>query len=200
MRLSLPLVLLLTGCAPSLVLPPTAVPAGEWDQTLETAVAVPNATPGSPVVRTDYDTASGYTRRLVTTHPGTYTGWVQKPQISFFAMTRGADRPHKMPASIGLIFRTLEPDAVTGPRLILGCPSLTDTVNLANASHVAPTGNTHSHFLTYLLPTERVAAFAGCSEGTLQVGQTAARFERDQLGGLRALLLELGAAHTPGDT
>jgi hypothetical protein len=58
---------------------------------------------------------------------------------------------------------------------------------------VVPTGNTHSHFLTYLVPTGRLAAFAACTEGTLEIGQLRIRFATAQLGGLRALLLHLGA-------
>lgn len=190
----------LAGCAPSLTLPPPAAPSTEWNQSLAEAVAVQEIPTGAAPVHQDFDTATGYTRRLVTTHKGIYTGWVQKPQLSFFALTRGAARPAAMPAVIALVFRTLEPDAVTGPQLVLGCGTTGDTVPLANASHVAPTGNTHSHFLTYLLPTGRLARFANCDTGDLQVGQTRVHFGGMELGGLRALLFDLGATHLAGRT
>jgi hypothetical protein len=198
MRLA-PLVLVLTGCAPALVLPPVAA-SSAWDQALEPTALVPAPAADAPVVRLDFDTASGYSRRLVTTHAGIYTGWVQKPQISFFALSRGTEAPAHVPAIIGLVFRTLEPDAVTGPQLVLSCAALADTIPLATASRVAATGNTHSHFLTYLLPTARVVAFASCAQGSMQVGQTAATFSPSQLGGLRALLRALGAGAASGVT
>ncbi len=191
-RLLWPLALLL-ACAPKLVLPPAAVPTSEWQQPSASAPRVPKAAAGAPLVRHDFDTLTGYTRRLVTTHPGTYSGWMQKPQISFFALTRGTAAPEFVPASIGLIVRTLEPEALSGPRLVLQCDALADTIPVAVQSHVAPTGNTRSHFLTYLLPTAHVSAFASCSNGKLLVGQTATSFSAIQLGGIRALLLELGA-------
>lgn len=200
MRRLLWLTVALPACAPALVLPPPAVPATEWEQPLATPIAVPEVEPGAPAVRHDYDSTAGYTRRLVTTHSGAYTGWVQKPQVSFFALTRGTEAPRHMPASIGLVVRTLEPTALTGPQLILRCATVADTVPVAVHSHVAPTGNTHSHFLTYLLPTERVAAFAGCPEGTLHLGQTSTHFTAALLSGIRALLLELGATRRAGVT
>ena len=107
MRRLLWLTLALPACAPALILPPTAVPATEWEQPLPTPIAVPDLEPGAPAVRHDYDSAAGYTRRLVTTHSGAYTGWVQKPQISFFALTPGTEAPRHMPASIGLPAQTL---------------------------------------------------------------------------------------------
>lgn len=190
----------LAGCAPALTLPPPAVPSAEWNQRLPAAVAVLDIPTGAAPVHHDFDSLSGYTRRLVTTHKGIYTGWVQKPQLSFFALTEGTARPDGMPAVIALVFRTLEPEAVTGPQLVLGCGATADTVPLATASHLAPTGNTHSHFLTYLLPTGRLAGFANCDAGDLQVGQTRVHFGGLELGGIRALLFDLGATRLAGRT
>ena len=200
MRLAPLALVALASCAPSLTLPPPAVPSGEWDEGLAQPVAVAEIPTGAALVRHDFDTLTGYTRRLVTTHKGVYTGWVQKPQLSFFALTRGTARPAAMPSVVALVFRTLEPDAVTGPRLVLWCGATVDTVPLATASHVAPTGNTHSHFLTYLLPTDRIASFANCNAGDLQVGQTRVHFDGLELGGLRALLFVLGATRLAAGT
>jgi hypothetical protein len=189
---SLPaLVLLLTACAPQLILPPIA-PSAEWAAT-GPAPLVPPVPAGAPALRREYDSVTRYTRHSVTTHPGVYTGWVAKPQITFFALTPGAGLPSAMPANIGLIFRALEPQAVLGTTLVLACPTHTDSITVATASHVVPTGNTHSHFLTYMLPTERVAAFSACSEGTLSIAQLRVPFTEVQLGGVRALLVGVGA-------
>jgi hypothetical protein len=148
----------------------------------------------APLVHVEYDGPSGYSRYYVTTHRGAYAGWVSKPQLTFFALTAGEAPPVRPPEQIALVFRTMEPEAVTGTVLILSCPDRVDTVGVAAASHVAPTGNTQSPFLTYTIPTARVAAFAACTEGSLQVGQMRAPFSPAQLGGIRSLLLHLGAA------
>lgn len=189
------LILLLGGCAPQLVLPPI-VPSAEWTATGPVPL-VPPAPAGAPALRRDYDSVTQYTRYSVTTHPGVYTGWVTKPQITFFALTPGAGRPAAMPANIGLIFRALEPQAVLGTTLVLACPTHADSITVATASHVVPTGNTHSHFLTYMLPTDRVAAFSACTEGTLSIAQLTVKFTEAQLGGVRGLLLGLGAGLRP---
>ena len=193
MRLSALVTLGLLGCAPSLVLPPiTAGP--EWDHPNQAPLAsLPATPPDAPPVHHDYDEVSGYTRYSVTTHRGIYTGWVEKPQITFFALASGRTPPSSPPDRIGLVFRTLEPEAVTGTQLLLGCGDRTDSVGLAVASFVTPTGNTHSHFLTYFVPTPQVAAFAACSEGWMEIGRVHAPFSTTHLGGLRALLRELGA-------
>ncbi len=155
---------------------------------------------GAPGVHVEYDPPSGYSRHYVTTHPGAYAGWVSRPQLTFFALTSGKAPPTRPPEQIGLVFRTLEPEAVTGTTLVLSCPQRVDTVGVAAASHIAPTGNTQSHFLTYIIPTPRLAAFAACAEGILQVGQLRTSFSAAQLGGIRGLLLHLGASRSRGAT
>lgn len=194
MRPHILLSLLLLACAPRLILPPVS-PSPAWEAALEPeAVRVPDPSAEAPAVRRAFDAAAGWSRTFVTTHAGVYTGWVQKPQLTFFALTRGPEPPTRPPTVLGLVFRTYEPAAVTGPRLTLTCPGQADTIPVAVDSRVAPTGNTQSHFLSYLLPAARVANFARCPEGELMVGKTTVRFSPAQLGGIRALLLAVGAA------
>lgn len=185
--------LLLGACAPRLVLPPIS-PGPEWSQTDSSTLTIRPAPGNAPEIQIEFDSASGFTRRAVTTHRGVYTGWVSKPQVTFFALTPGQAPPSHLPATIGLVFRALEPQAVTGTRLILACPQHADSLGVAAVSRVVPTGNTQSHFLTYLLPLTRVATFANCDTGTLEIAQVRVQFSTAQLGGLRALLLRLGAA------
>lgn len=194
MRPSLLSVLLLAACAPAFVTPRSTIPLDVWRQKVTTAVAVPAPAPGATAPIREYDSTSGYTRHMVTTHAGVYTGWVQKPQISFYALTLDSSPTHQLPASVALLVRTLEPDAVTGPRLILECPERSDTLPVAVHSDVIRTGNTQSHFLTYLLPSDHLATFAGCNQGSLTVGTRVSRFDVIQLSTLRGLLLELGAS------
>jgi hypothetical protein len=89
MRLSIVASLGLFACAPRFVLPPiTAGP--EWDRRNEVPlITLPAVPPDAASVRHDYDAASGYSRYSVTTHRGTYTLWIEKPQITFFALTPG---------------------------------------------------------------------------------------------------------------
>jgi len=193
-------VLAIAACAPHFVLPP--IPESqEWVRpSTESAIAAPAAPPGAPRVRTDYDPAADRTRRSVTTHRGVYTAWVSRPQITFFAMTAGRSLPEHVPASIGLVFRTLDPQTVRGTQLILACPGRADSIGVVVASYVAPTGSTESHFMTYRLPVADVAAFAACTEGSLTIAQIRVPFSASQLGGLRALLHALGAALAPDAT
>jgi hypothetical protein len=193
MQPGLALSLLLSACAPHLELPP--IGAGSQCRTQDSAppVTVPASTGAAPAVKTEYDAATGFTRRSVTTHRGVYTGWVSKPQLTFFALGPGKTAPTRVPASIGLVFRTLEPQAVRGTSLILSCAGRADSIGLASASYISPTGNTHSHFLTYMIPAASVARFASCEAGVLDIAQLHIPFDARQLSGLRALLLALGA-------
>lgn len=181
------------ACAPSVVLPPIQ-PRPEWERSTATPLpALLPVAPGAGPVSQDFDPATGFTRYFVTTHRGVYTAWVEKPQITFFALIRGQERPTHAPEWIGLVFRTLEPQFVTSSQLLLRCGALTDSIGLAAGSRVALTGNTHSHFLTYLIPVSNVASFAACPQGEMEIGQVRAKFRHSHLGGLRALLLRLGA-------
>lgn len=198
MRLWPGLTLCLAACAPRLVLPPIS-PDPRWSaESTEPAVTVSPVPAGASEVRTDYDLASDFTRRAVTTHAGIYSGWVSKPQITFFALSPGHAPPGHLPARIGLVFRTFEPQAVMGNQLLLTCPGRADSIGVPAASHVVPTGNTHSHFLTYLIPVANIAAFGECPEGTLAIAQIRVSFTGAQLGGIRALLMALGGHSRPG--
>jgi hypothetical protein len=187
---------LLACFATSFVLPPIQ-PGSQWEAQAGTDLAaVAPAGPGAPEVRQDYDKATGFTRYFVNTHPGAHAAWVEKPQITFFALVRGQQAPLHPPQWIGLVFRTFEPEAVTGVRLFLRCGALTDSIGVSAGSYVAQTSSTHSHFLTYMIPVASVARFAACGEGEMEIGQVRAPFIQPQLGGIRALLLRLGAAST----
>jgi len=197
MHRSLGLSVLFVACAPQLVLPPVPTEPA-WREPAAAAVEVPWPAAGAPPIRVDYDARSSLTRYAVTTHAGAYTGWRARPQLTFFAVTPGSAPPTQPPAHIGLVFRTLEPEAVLGSRLVLSCPDAMDSIGLPIASTVTSTGNTRSHFLTYQISSAHVAAFAACSEGTLAIAQIRVTFTVTQLSGLRALLLRLGATPPSG--
>lgn len=184
--------LLLAACAPKLVLPPIAPAPEQPERGAAFRAELPAIPAEAPAVAIDQDAGLSLKRYAVTTHPGVYSGWVQKPQLTFFAISPLTSSPSPI-SQIGLIFRTLEPDAVLGTNLTLECPDQTATIGVAVRSQVIPTGNTQSHFLTYWLPIERVADFARCNTGTLKVGQMQVRFTDAQLGGLRRLLTAVGA-------
>lgn len=188
------LLLISTACAPKLVLPP--IPTGpEWGAPLEVPpVEVSPASSDAPNVRVETDVRTGYLRYAVTTHPGVYVAWMHKPQLTFFAVQAASGPPTRPPGQVGLVFRTLEPQAVMAPFLVLTCGALQDSIGLATASHVVPTGNTHSHFLTYRLPVPRLTTFATCAQGVLAIGDIRVPFGPPELGGLRRLLVRIGAA------
>jgi hypothetical protein len=170
MRTSILALALLTGCAPRLILPPIAEPPAQPERGAPFRTALPPIPSEAARVSMDQDTVLGFQRLAVTTHRGAYTGWVQRPQLTFFALM--PLRPSPSPLStIGLVLRTLEPDALLGTTLSLACPAQAATMSVAAQSKVVPTGNTQSHFLTYWLPVERVADFAKCESGVLAVGQ-----------------------------
>lgn len=180
---------LLTACAPSLQLPAVA-PDNRWaDSTAGWTLPATFATasPYGYALRRDQDRARTSTRLAVTTHRGVYTGWVQRPQITFYAQFEGST-PRHAPATIALLFRTLEPEALSSTWLVLGCRGTADTVPVVPRSVAQRTGSTSSHFLTYHLPLAAVAHFAACTEASLAVGQLHEGFFPDQLGALQVLL------------
>jgi hypothetical protein len=142
-------------------------------------------------VETDRD--AGVIRRRVTTHKGIYTGWVQKPQLTFYMLSEESASPGRPTTVAGLIARVLEPDALQTTQLFFQCPNLRDSTGMVMTSRVMPTGSTQSHFLNYLIPIEPVARFANCSSGTLTIGQIAVPFNQEQLDKVRTLLRASGA-------
>lgn len=190
MRHSWIALLLLGGCAPQLIVPPVRTEP-QWQDEAGGAVAV-RAPATAPKLIEDRD--GGVIRRRITTHKGVYTGWVQKPQLTFYMLSTVEGRPAHPPAVVGLITRVLEPDALQSTQLFFQCPDLRDSAGIVTTSRVIPTGNTQSHFLSHLIPIEPVARFANCASGTLTIGQVAVKFTPEQIDGLRALLLASGAS------
>ncbi len=58
--------------------------------------------------RTETDAASGLTRVSVTTHPGRYFLWIQRPRLTFF-FTYPTAQPAEAPGFISLVYRTQTP-------------------------------------------------------------------------------------------
>jgi hypothetical protein len=186
--------LALPGCAPTFRMPAvTADPAWASTTTWEPPTSFAQSAPEGYFLRRDRDPSRKLTRLTVTTHYGVYTGWVQKPQISFYVQF-GGEAPEVRPGLVALLFRTLEPEALTSNRLELGCQGSAEELPVTPRSELERTGSVPSHFLTYLLPADAVGRFAGCEEGTLSVGQLRARFTGEQLAALQALLRAAGPA------
>lgn len=183
------LLLLLAGCAPQLIIPPVRSDP-QWQVAADSAVHV---RPPTSAQKVETDTDAGVVRRRVTTHKGIYTGWVQKPQLTFYMQSDAHGSPGRTPTVAGLIARVLEPDALQTTQLFFQCPDLRDSTGMVMTSRVLPTGSTQSHFLNYLIPIEPVARFANCSSGTLTIGQISVPFNQEQLDKLRTLLLASGA-------
>lgn len=191
-----PILLLSSGCAPKLRLPAVA-PNPAWSAVSTWRPPATFHTAPYSTLRQDHDATGQLTRLTVTTHRGIYTGWVQKPQISFYIQFTGP-QPRTTPSVVALLFRTLEPEAVTSNRLVLDCDGTSDTVAVIPRSELEQGSTVHSHYLTYLLPIEAVGTFAACTEGTLSVGQLRSRFSTNHLAALQALLR--AAVAKPGAT
>lgn len=182
---------ILAGCALSSEMPPIAA------RSLDPAKVPAGAQRATPLparghyqhqrhFRTETDAASGLTRVSVTTHPGRYFLWIQRPRLTFF-FTYPTAQPAEAPGFISLVYRTQTPQNFATNRLVLSCDGRPHETGIVPRSLVSPGVFVTSHFLTFDMPLPVFADLVACSAVALDVGGIRVDFAPDQLEALQAL-------------
>lgn len=192
----LTLLLPLTGCALSHVMPPFAA-----TRSAAAAADTPSAAPILPSPRVfehrkpiarEYDTATDQTRVSVTTHEGVYFLWIQRPRLTFFYVHYGATLEHA-PASVFLVFRTLDPQLPLHNRLDVECDGVHTELPITPTFWLEPGAMTTSRHYMYELLLAEFAPIVACGSATVAVGQVRAPFNGEQLEALRDFATRLRA-------
>jgi hypothetical protein len=198
------LTLLLSGCALSPMMPPlnssylapqmVAAPPPAWKppppKPAPVAEETPTPSPKPSAVRIEHDSVDDVTRVSLTTHPGAYFLWVQRPQVTFFYVYAGMV-PAESPPVVYLVFRTQSPSDVLDNKLHLVCDGTSATVPGLPTSRVNQTIQTSVHYLTFAIPTETFVRFSECGTAEVEVGGVHAPFNSVQQADLRAFAARL---------
>lgn len=131
-----------------------------------------------------YDTATNQTRVSLTTHQGNYFLWIQQPRLTFFYVYDGATISHA-PATVLLVFRTVNPQIPNTNRLMLTCDGVTQDLEITPTFWLEPGALTTSRHYMYEMSTGTFARLLGCNSTSVAVSDVRASFSADQLEALR---------------
>jgi hypothetical protein len=182
---------LLAGCALSSEMPPIGAPSLS-PATAPSGLHLPTPLPRSRHFRhqrrfsSEADSASRLTRVAVTTHPGRYFLWVQRPRLTFF-FVYPAEQLTALPEVVSLVFRAQSPQDMATNHLVLSCDGRPRETGIVPRSRLETGVFVNSHFLTFDIPTPAFAEFIACSKVAVDVGGIRVDFAPEQLEALQDL-------------
>lgn len=132
----------------------------------------------------DYDEATDQTRVSLTTHPGKYFLWMQRPRITFFYVYPGATLEHA-PATVFLVFKTHDPSAPSSNQLTLRCDGVAEAQALIPEFAFESEAFVTHRVFTFALPLPTFASLVQCRTPAVQVGDIGEEFSPAQVDALR---------------
>jgi hypothetical protein len=131
-----------------------------------------------------YDEITNQTRVSVTTHKGSYFLWIQRPRLTFFYVYEGTGLSHA-PATVLLVFRTVNPQVPNTNRLTLTCDGTPEDLEITPTFWLESGPLTSRRQYMYEMSTGTFARILRCDKTTLALGDVQAPFSTDQLAALR---------------
>jgi hypothetical protein len=180
----------LGGCALSQAMPPFAATRSYALVTAAGPAEASSASTRSPVTQTqritrEHDDVTNQTRISVTTHKGSYFLWIQRPRVTFFYVYEGTSFAHT-PATILLVFRTVNPQVPSNNHLVFTCDGNRQDLGITPTFWLEPGAMTTSRHYMYEIPTAVFDRLLTCSSPSITVGDVSASLASDRLEALRA--------------
>jgi hypothetical protein len=182
--------LLLSGCALSGNMPPIglyhAAPGAPANGALVTPLPGSRRFNHARPFLVERDSTATLTRVSVTTHPGSYFLWVQKPRLTFFFVSSKLE-PGVLPEVISLVFRTQSPQYFDTNHLVLWCNGKSTEMPIVPRSLLEYGIFVDAHSLTFDIPLPLYSQFIACHDVNVEVGGIRVLFTLEQLEALRDL-------------